>query len=103
MTTGTFTAEDVRRWDQQFRDRRPAAIASTRPEDVPQVESLRVAGMTTGAMLRLALADGTVMEVAMNPVVAQYLLQGVAEAGKRGLWLDEDRAIILPPPRPLDS
>lgn len=103
MATGTFSAADVRAWDQEFRERRPALIGSARPEAVAKVESLRTAGMTTGVMLRLALEDGSVIDVAMNPVVAQYLLQGVAEAGRRGCWLDEEQAIILPPPPPLDS
>jgi hypothetical protein len=70
---------------------------------VKAVVSLRVAGRPSGATVRFALADGSLIDLGFNPVAARNLAANLIHVGRKRAWLDEGMQICIPERQRLDS
>ena len=94
-----YSREDVASWEAIFNTNLPG---SPRPADAvtaPDLISFQILAKRTGACIRMRISDGSERTLNVTPVVCQFILQGMMEAGLTCGWLLPNGDITLPPVR----
>jgi hypothetical protein len=98
-----FTNADLQAWRRVFRAAMPTPSTEFNLVYVKAVVSLRVAGRPSGATVRFALADGSLIALAYNPLAARNLAANPLHDGRKRAWLDEGKQIWRPERQRLES
>ena len=91
-----FTIDDLKHWITQARKAVPDAPTAAECMTCKSADSFNGMGMRTGFVLRLALDDGQIVTVKLNPAIAVDLARTIRETGIGAGWTDGKDHVTFP-------
>ena len=91
-----FTVDDAKHWAVRAALRLPDTPTAAECMTCKALDSFNGAGLPTGFVIRLALDDGNMLTVKLNPVIAIELAKVIRETGIKLGWTDGQDRVTFP-------